>query len=107
MIPGQNSARYNTSIAGWSFAVARALDSYGLDASQVFADAGVDLHGIDSAAARLPVSSIQQVWRYAAENTDDYFGIAVSNYLTPASFHALGFALWSSSTPHAVLAFAY
>jgi AraC-like DNA-binding protein len=88
----------NTSIAGWSFALARALEDYGIDALQVFREAGIELDEVPSAAARLPVSSVQQVWRYAAEHTDGYFGITVSAYLGPASFHGLGFALWSSST---------
>jgi len=88
----------NTSIAGWSFALARALEDYGIDALAVFRQAGIDLDQIPSAAARLPVSSVQQVWQYAAEHTDDYFGVVVSGFLDPASFHGLGFALWSSST---------
>ena len=88
----------NTSIAGWSFALARALEGYGIDSKKVFRDAGIDLDEVTSAAARLPVSNVQKVWRYAAEHCDDYFGITVSGFLQPASFHALGFALWSSST---------
>ena len=88
----------NTSIAGWSFALARALEDYGIDALAVFRRAGIELDEVTSAAARLPVSSVQQVWQYAAEHTDDYFGITVSGFLGPASFHGLGFALWSSST---------
>ena len=91
-------ANYETSIAGWSFALADALESYDIDSQQVFRDAGIDLAAVDSACARLPVSSVQQVWRYAESNTDDYFGIRVSQYLTPASLHALGFALWCSSS---------
>ena len=93
-----NKASYNTSIAGWSFALARALDDYGIDAAKVFDDAGINLAGIGSAADRLPVSGVQQVWHYAAQNTDESFGIAVSHYLNPASFHALGSALWFSSS---------
>jgi AraC-like DNA-binding protein len=98
MEPSLNSARYNTSIAGWSFALANGLDSYGIDSRQLFLDAGIDLDAIDSAAQRLPVESVQQVWRFAEENYDEYFGIVVAQQLTPASFHALGFALWSSAS---------
>ena len=92
------TAQYNTSIAGWSFALARALDSYGIDSSRVFSDAGIQLAAVESPAQRLAVSSVQQVWRYAMDHTDGNFGITVASYLTPASFHALGYALWSSST---------
>lgn len=91
-------ADYETSIAGWSFALAEALDSYDIDSLQVFNEAGIDLAAVESASARLPVSSVQQVWRYAENHTDDYFGIQVSKFLTPASLHALGFGLWCSSS---------
>ncbi len=96
--PRLQPERYNTSIAGWSFALADALNSYGHDATQVFKDVGIDLESIDSPAARLPVDRVQQVWRYAEDNTDDYFGVHVSEFITPTSLHALGFALWCSST---------
>jgi len=92
------AVHYDTSIASWSFALARALDSYGLDSEKIFHDAGIELKEVTSPDARLPVSNVQKVWRYAAENTDDYFGFIVSGFLTPASFQALGYALWSSST---------
>jgi hypothetical protein len=42
----------NTSIAGWSFALARALEGYGIDSKKVFRDAGIDLDEVTSAAAR-------------------------------------------------------
>lgn len=90
--------RYDTSIAGWSFALADALDSYDIDARGVFADAGIDLGAINSPAERLPVSKVQQVWRYAGQHTDEHFGPRVAGFLTPASLQALGFALYSSST---------
>lgn len=93
-----DNPQYATSIASWSFALANGLEHYGIDPSAVFLDAGIDLAGIDSPYARLPVSSVQQVWRYAYENTDEMFGVVVSQFLSPASFHALGFGLYTSPT---------
>ena len=90
--------QHNTSIAGWSFALARALEHYGIDSHRVFSEAGIDLGAVPSAAARLPVARVQQVWRYAMDNTDDLFGITMAGFITPASFHSLGFAMWCSST---------
>ena len=89
---------HDTSIAGWSFAIAGALDEYELDSAAIFSDAGIDLAAVQSPDARLPVQCVQQVWRWAADNTDECFGIRVDRQLNPASFHALGHALWSSST---------
>lgn len=93
-----NRRHHDTSIAGWSFAIARALDEYGVDSAAVFARAGIDLSEVQFPDERLPVSCVQQVWRWAADNTDECFGIRVAQQINPASLHALGYALWSSST---------
>jgi AraC-like DNA-binding protein len=88
----------NTSIAGWSLAIARALEAYDVDAGKVFSAADINLEAIVSTDERLPVKGVQQVWRWAEHNTDEYFGIRVAENICPASFQALGYALWSSST---------
>ena len=95
---GKHSSQYETSIAGWSFAIADTLASYGLDPTEIFRSAGIALDEVGSASARLPIDSVQQVWQFANAHTDDCFGIRVAHHLTPASLHALGFALWCSST---------
>ena len=92
------AAKYETSIASWSFALADALNSYGIDAAPLFLEAGIDLSSVTSPATRLPVASVQQVWRYAEQHTDAYFGSRVAQFLTPASLHALGFGLMCSTT---------
>jgi AraC-like DNA-binding protein len=89
---------YNTSIAGWSFALADALESYGYNARDVFASVGIDLSDVQSPCARLSVDQVQQVWSFAEQNTDDYFGVHASSFITPSSLHALGFGLWCSSS---------
>jgi len=43
------------------------------------------------------VSRVQRVWQYADEHCGSAFGLAVANYLTPVSLHALGVGLWCSS----------
>ena len=95
----ENRSRYETSIAGWSFAIADALGDYGFDSREIFLQAGINLDEIHSACDRLPVAAVQRVWQFADANTDGCFGIRVSQKLTPASLQALGFALWCSATP--------
>jgi AraC-like DNA-binding protein len=92
------SHQYRTSIAGWSYALADALEDYEISSADIFAKAGIELANIDGPDARLPVNSVQQVWKYATENTDDAFGLAVSAHLKPPSFQALGLGLHCSST---------
>lgn len=84
----ENSARYQTSIAGWSLAIAATLTDFGFDAAQVFREAGIDLDEIHTAADRLPVSAVQRVWQFANANAGDGFGIGFSRHLTPGSLHA-------------------
>lgn len=93
-----NRARYETSIAGWSLAIANALGDYGINSRQVFLQAGIDLDRIRSPSERMPIAAVQKVWQFADHNTDGCFGVCVAQKLTPASLHALGFALWCSAT---------
>ena len=69
---------YATSIASWSMAVANALEQYGYNPQAVFNTAGINLAEINSPYARLPVSCVQQVWRFAYEHTDECFGVNVA-----------------------------
>ena len=96
--PVSKPSNYATSIAGWSFALSDALDSYGHDGRGVYREAGIDLDSVKSPAERLPIASVQQVWQFAEKNTDDYFGAHVAECITPASLHALGFGLSCSAT---------
>lgn len=89
---------YSTSIASWSFALAKGLEVYGIDSASTFIKAGIDLSIIQSPYSRVPVSCVQKVWRYGYENTDENFGVVVSQFLNPSSFHALGFGIYASST---------
>ena len=93
-----SGSNYATSIAGWSLAIAQGLESYGLDANAIFQNVDVDLQLIRSPSERLPVTNVQKVWHHAYQNTDELFGLAVSGFLHPASFHTLGFSLHASST---------
>lgn len=96
---GKTIGQYDTSIAGWSFAIASALETYGIDASEVFFNVGIELAQIATPHERLPVSLVEQVWQYAASETDGSFGIRVAQQLTPASLQALGLLLFCSETP--------
>jgi len=96
-------SNFATSIASWSMAVAKAMDTYGIDSEQAFAEAGIDLRTAKSPYARFPVDGVQRVWRYAYDHTDAAFGFRVSQFLNTASFHALGLGMYTSSTLHEML----
>ncbi|NIB40810.1 AraC family transcriptional regulator [Pseudomaricurvus alkylphenolicus] len=90
---------YGSSISGWALAVARALDTYGIDSKSVFREAGIELERVFSSQSRVPVARMQNVWKHAAERLEqDDFGYSVAANLTPASFHGLSFGLYASQT---------
>lgn len=97
-MPIINNQHNATSIASWSLAMAEGLKTYGLDPHQIFIDTGIELSNISSPFDRLPVSSVQKVWRYIHENTDEQFGIVAASFLNIGSFHALGFGLLCSAS---------
>lgn len=86
-------------IAGWTIAVAQALDAHGLDSKAIFASAGIDLVAARKPTARFPAAAMSQVYELAQTATDDpSFGLSIAEYVHPASLHALGFSLFASST---------
>ncbi|MFK8030138.1 MAG: AraC family transcriptional regulator [Gammaproteobacteria bacterium] len=80
-------------------AIYQALESYNVDAAKVMRDAGIDLASINDPTARLDPVSHRKIVADAIELTEDpAFGLRFSDFVHPTTFHALGFALLSSST---------
>lgn len=62
-------------------------------------DAGVDLARPKDSTARLDPAAHRKVVAAAVELTEEVgFGLRFSDFVHPTTFHALGFALLSSST---------
>lgn len=94
-----NTQGLGTSISAWAVALARALDSNGINSQAVFREAGIDLEQALSPYTRFPVARMQNVWKHAAERLEqDNFGLNVAAQLTPASFYGLSFGLYASGT---------
>ncbi len=89
-----------TSISGWGRAVLLALNSLGIDGHQVFLDCGLDPNEQGKSYVRNPVEKMQHVWRIAETSVADSALLAerIVRYLNASSFHALGFALYASSS---------
>ncbi len=86
-------------IAGWTIAVAQALDARGLDSKAIFASAGLDLVAARKPTARFPAAAMSRVYELAQTETDDpSFGLSIAEFVHPTSLHALGFSLLASST---------
>lgn len=81
-------------------AIYQTLQSYeGVDADALMAESGLDISEFSDPYARLDPAVHQSLVARSVEVTgDEAFGLRFSDYVHPTTFHALGFALLSSST---------
>ncbi|MEY4429595.1 MAG: hypothetical protein RLZZ182_2284 [Pseudomonadota bacterium] len=87
-----------TSLSSWVAAVKRAIEAKGVDASALMRSVGMDLALLDDPLARYPVEQTMAFWSAALRETQDpLLGLHTAKYLSPATFHALGYALLASS----------
>ena len=77
--------------------LAKAIDSYGLDSSELFARAGLDHARLRDPLARFSSQAVVQLWRIAVVQTGDpCFGLTVAKFWHPTTLHALGYS-WLAS----------
>jgi len=93
------SINQSSSYGPIAVAIYQTLESYNVDAAKVMRDAGVDLAYLKDPTARLDPVVHRKIVADAVELTEDpAFGLRFSDFVHPTTFHALGFALLSSST---------
>ncbi len=96
--PGRPT-RDPTSLSSWGLAIARALESRGCNAAELFALAGLDFAALDDPEARFAARAEGMLWRLAVQATGDpCFGLEVARHTSPTTFHALGFSLAASAS---------
>lgn len=94
-----DSHQQSSSFGPIAVAIYQTLESYGVDAAAVLRSAGVDLARLTDPATRLDREVHKKLVADAIELTGDpAFGLRFSDFVHPTTFHALGFALLSSST---------
>lgn len=97
-----DSHQQSSSFGPIAVAIFQTLESYGVDAASVLRDAGVDLTRLSDPTTRLDREVHKRLVEGAVEMTGDLsFGLRFSDFVHPTTFHALGFALLSSSTVRA------
>ncbi|HLD66876.1 MAG TPA: AraC family transcriptional regulator [Pseudomonas sp.] len=88
-----------TTLASWTRALRKQLDALGLDSAALCREAGLDPSRLDEPNARCPLSQTTRLWQLAvAASGDPALGLRTSQYVTPTTFHALGYALVASSS---------
>ena len=86
-----------SSLASWTRALCRQLDALDLDSHALCLEAGLDPQRMDEPNARYPLSAITRLWALAVQASGDpAIGLRVSRFVSPSTFHALGYALVAS-----------
>ncbi|AUM67663.1 AraC family transcriptional regulator [Pseudomonas fluorescens] len=88
-----------TSLASWTRALRKQLDALGLDSHALCVEAGLDPQLMDDPNARYPLSGTTRLWALAVQASGDpAIGLRVSRFVSPTTFHALGYALVASGS---------
>lgn len=86
-----------TTLASWTRALRRQLDTLGLDSSALYVAAGLDPVWLDEPDARYPLSATSRLWQLAVEASGDpAIGLRASRFVSPSHFRALGYGLVAS-----------
>jgi AraC-like DNA-binding protein len=88
-----------TTLASWTRALRKQLDALGLDSAALCQAAGLQPGQLDDPNARCPLSITTRLWQLAVEASGDpALGLKTSQFVSPTTFHALGYALGASSS---------
>ncbi|SHN06020.1 AraC-type DNA-binding protein [Pseudomonas asturiensis] len=88
-----------SSLASWTRALRRQLDALGLDSAGMCQAAGVDPHLINDPNAAFPANASARLWQMAVRASDDpALGLRVARFVSPTTFHALGYTLVASGS---------
>ncbi|SEG35404.1 transcriptional regulator, AraC family [Oceanospirillum linum] len=86
-------------IGSWPLVISRALDQYHIDGSALLARVGIDQSAANQPETRYSLATLDRLWRLARNlSGDEAVGLTVARFVRPTSWHALGFAIWSSDT---------
>lgn len=88
-----------STLASWTRALRRQLDSLGLDSAALCREAGLDPALMDDSNARYPLHATTRLWQLAvAASGDPSLGLSTSRYVAPTTFHAMGLAVMASGS---------
>jgi AraC-like DNA-binding protein len=94
-----NNTQQHTTIGSYGLAIARALESSGVDSARIFRAVGVPTDLSNDPMSRLPTATLTRLYRACVDVTHNpYFGLTVARYVHISNLHALGYALAASAT---------
>jgi AraC-like DNA-binding protein len=88
-----------SSLASWTRALRKQLDALGLDSNSLCQTAGIDPQQLDDPDARFAASATALLWQLAVQGScEPALGLRVSRFVSPTTFHALGYTLVASGS---------
>ena len=83
----------------WVYLLYRSVKEYGLDAEQIFEEAGLNPKRLCHPETRIPHRNVTQIWNKVAERAGDQaFGLTTAKMVFPTMLHSLSMAMYASST---------
>ncbi|RMT46912.1 Transcriptional regulator, AraC family [Pseudomonas savastanoi] len=88
-----------SSLASWTPALRKQLDALGVDSNALCQSAGIDPSMLGDPGAQFPSDITAELWQRAVQAClDPTLGLRVSRFVSPTSFHALGYTLVASGS---------
>ncbi|KPB73984.1 AraC family transcriptional regulator [Pseudomonas cannabina] len=88
-----------SSLASWTRALRKQLDALGADSNALCLSAGIDPRQLDDPDAQFPAATTALLWELAVQTSlDPTLGLRVSRFVSPTTFHALGYTLVASGS---------
>ena len=92
-------------LSSWTRVIMEALEALQIDPMPVLLDGGFSADAFRDPNARLPALATARLWRKASVRAGDpAFGLFASRFVRPTTFHALGYAVFASTTLRDALA---
>lgn len=89
----------STIIGSWALVQCSVMRHSGLDPERYYQDEGLDFSAIGNPQYRFPAEPFNRIWyRISHDTNNPAIGLIASQFVLPTTFHALGLAMWSSST---------
>ncbi|MGG5286643.1 AraC family transcriptional regulator [Pseudomonas viridiflava] len=88
-----------SSLASWTRSLRKQLDALGLNSDDLCQAAGIDTQRLNDPEASFAASATAKLWQLAMRASGDpALGLRVSRFVSPTTFHALGYTLVASGS---------
>jgi len=95
---------YYSTLNGWIIPLARAMEASGIDRNKALKACGISQEIMDDQESRIAAEKFSELIEYCNKQLARHdFSIDIAGQFHPGTFHALGYAMMSSSTLHDAL----